>query len=463
MRTKLAMFGGQPTVPREQRNVEWPVITQSEQDALLRVLKSGKFTTSAKGEVEIHELEQEWAQFIGSRYAVAVSNGTCALALSLAAVGIQPGDEVIVPALSFVASGLAPLYQLAIPVFVDVDPHTFNIDPQQIEAKITPRTRAIMPVHLHGLPADMDEILALARKYDLFVIEDAAQAQGALYKGRVVGSLGVIGAFSLNVEKNIPTCGEGGLMTMDDPALYQKCKMLRQFGEDVDGQTQRLYVSDILGWNNKMASLQAAFTRCQLQRFPAEQAKRDRNVTAFLDKLAELPGVIVPASAQDRTHVWHIVRLRFDPNAAGLEGISAGRFRRALRRALSTEGVPISQYQLIPLPGQPVFQSQQGFGQGYPWALAGVAPQIYDIQDYPNTLAIIEDSLTLRRVHLHPDAGPALATYADAFYKVWENLDQVARMAKSLPYEAPWQAILERRHITTGGALPQSQKVAVYE
>lgn len=449
MAAKLAMFGGSPTIPADQRHVVWPVVTQTEQAAMQRVLASGKFTISAKDEQEVSGLEHEWASFTETRYAVGVSNGTCSLGLALAALGVQPGDEVLVPALSYIASALAPLYQLAIPVFVDVDPFTFNIDLQHLAAKITPRTRAIIPVHMHGLPADMDEINALAMQHGLVVVEDAAQAQGARYRDRMVGSLGAIGSFSLNVEKNIPTCGEGGLLTMDDPELYHKCRMMRLLGEDIDSQPQRTYISHMLGWNYKLSSVQAAFTRCQLQRYPQDQAQREANVGHLLARLAELPGIVVPTTPDDRTHVWHIVRLRFDPAAAGLEGISPGQFRHALQRALVAEGVPLAHYQMTPLCGHPVFQLQEGYGGGYPWTMPGALPQRYEIEDYPNTLAIIEDSLVLRRAHLNPGSGPLLELYADAFVKVWEDLERIGRIARSMPYQPPWEKIARRDQAAT--------------
>src|SRR5690242_13686738 len=169
MKPKLAMFGGTPAVRPEHRRLEWPVVTQAERDAVMRVLDSGKFTVGAKDEQEIHGLEREWAEFCDTRHAVAVNSGTVALELALAALGLQPGDEVIVPALSYVATAMAPLYALAIPVFVDIDPVTFNMDVSQIEGKLTDRTRAIVPVHLGGLPAEMDEIRTLARQHGLFV------------------------------------------------------------------------------------------------------------------------------------------------------------------------------------------------------------------------------------------------------------------------------------------------------
>lgn len=339
MSAKLAMFGGSPAVPPQYRRLEWPVVTDADREAILRVLDSRKFTVGSKEEPEISSLEREWAAFAGTRFAVSTNSGTCSLAIALAGLGIQPGDEVIVPALSYVATAMAPLYQMAIPVFVDIDPVTYNIDVRQLEAKITERTRAIIPVHLHGLPADMDEILALARKHDLLVIEDAVQAQGARYKGRPPGSLGNAGVFSLNVEKSIPTCGEGGLITTDDPELADRFRSLRVLGEDLSTE-ERLYVSNRIGSNMKLSSVLAAFTRCQLSRFSDYQARRDRNIAAFLGRLSELPGIRLHSVPADRTHVWHMLRLRFDPEAAGLSDISAGRFRQA-RRAAYTCSTPV--------------------------------------------------------------------------------------------------------------------------
>jgi dTDP-4-amino-4,6-dideoxygalactose transaminase len=458
MKSKLAMFGGSQAVPKELRQVQWPVVTAADKEAVLRVFDSGKFTPTSDGEQEAHALEEEWARMVGTRYAAGVSNGTAALALALAALGVEPGDEVLVPAFSFIASAMAPLYQLAIPVFVDVDPRTFNLDPQKIEEKITPRTRAIIPVHFHGLPADMDEILAIARRHRLFVIEDVAQAPGATYKGRAVGALGDIGAFSLNVQKNIPTCGEGGLVTTDDPVLHEKMVMLRQFGEVIKEREDRSYLSHMLSWNYKLNSVQAAFTRSQLARYPEYQAAREKNLVALLARLGQLPGLVVPHVPPDRTHVYHIVRLRLDPAAAGLSDVAPGPFRQAVRRALRAEGVPISQYQLTPLPGQYPFQTREGYGRGLPWTLPGVAPQRYAIEDYPNTLAVIEDSLTLQRRHLNPESGPLLQSYADAFEKIWQDLERIGRMAQSTAYEAPWEAIA-RQGPYVPGAVPQAAAV----
>jgi dTDP-4-amino-4,6-dideoxygalactose transaminase len=437
---KLAMFGGRPTVRPEYRRLEWPVVTEADRAAVGRVLDSRKFTVGARNEAEIHGLEEEWAQFCDTRYAVSVNSGTVALELALAALGLAPGDEVIVPALSYVATAMAPLYSLAVPVFVDIDPVTFTIDVARIEERITDRTRAIVPVHLGGLPADMDEILALARKYDLLVVEDAVQAQGGTYRGRTCGSIGDAGVFSLNVEKSIPTCGEGGLVVTDRADVAERVRSMRVLGEDLSTE-ERLYVSATRGSNLKLSSVLAAFTRTQLARFWAYQEKRDVNTPVFVDRLAALPGIVAPTVPDDRTHMWHMLRFRFDPEAAGLAGVTPGRFRAALRRALLAEGVPLTHYQIIPLPGQPVFQDRCAFGNGLPWSLPGTNPRRYDLADYPVTCQVIEDSLCLRRMHLNPDAGPALAEYATAFERVWDNLEHVARYARSMPYQPPWHAV----------------------
>jgi dTDP-4-amino-4,6-dideoxygalactose transaminase len=437
---KLAMLGGPRAVPKDLARVEWPIITDDDRAAVLRALDSGKLISNAEGEQEVKGLEAEWAARIGARHCAAVSNGTSAIQLALGALGIGPGDEVIVPALSFIASALAPLHQLAVPVFCDVDPVTFNIAPDRIEERISPRTRAILVVHLHGLPADMDEIDAVAARHGLDVIEDAAQAHGTTYRGRPVGTIGRIATFSLNVAKNLPTCGEGGLVTTDEPALHESVVMARQFGEALEDGEERSYVHHVLGWNHKLNPIQAAFTRSQLARFDEYGELREHNVTRFLGRLTQLPGVRVPGCPADRSHAWHILRFRFDAAALGLDGVQPGALRKALHRALRAEGVPMSQYQQVPLPGQKVFQVRDGFGHGVPWTLPGLPEPRYDVRDYPSTLAVIEDSLTLQKRHLNPFATEALERYADGFEKVWENLDVVGKFARSMPYEPAWQA-----------------------
>jgi dTDP-4-amino-4,6-dideoxygalactose transaminase len=436
---KLAMLGGTRAVPRELAHVEWPIITDEDRAAVLRALDSGKLISNADGEREVTGLEADWAARVGVAHCAAVGSGTSALQLALMALGVGPGDEVLVPALSFIASALAPLHQLAVPVFVDVDPVSFNLSPADMERRITDRTRAVIVVHLHGLPADMDEIGAVATRRGLAVVEDAAQSQGVAYGGRQVGSIGRVGCFSLNVAKNLPTCGEGGLVTTDETALHETVVMARQFGEVLKEGEERSYVSHVLGWNHKINVVQAAFTRSQLTRFDEYRRGREATVRRFLGRLAGLPGLRVPMCPDDREHAWHILRFRFDAAAMGLDGVAPGAVRRALHRALRAEGVPVSQYQLVPLPAQKVFQDRTGYGRGYPWAVPGLPEQRYDVEEYPATIEVIEDSLTLQKRHLNPFAGEQLERYADGFEKVWANLDVVANIARSMDYRPAWR------------------------
>lgn len=426
--SKLAALGGAPAVPRDRRRVDWPVIEDEDRKAVACALDGGHLVSNSNGANPVSDLEEHWARQFGFSHCVAVSNGTAALSLALAALGVGPGDEVIVPALSFIATGLAPVHQMAVPVFADIDPVTFNLDPDDVERRITARTAAIIPVHLHGAPADMDRIMDIARRYGLAVVEDAAQAPGATHRGRPVGAIGAAGAFSLQVTKNIPTCGEGGLVVTGDADLAEKVRRGRQFGEVIESGRDRDYVSYGLGWNHKMNAIQAAFTDSQLTRFDEYEAARQRNITDFLGRLARLPGLCVPTAPPDTTHAWHILRFRFDPAAFGLDPARPTALRSALRRLLRAEGVPMSQYQLMPLPDQKVFVDRVGFGGGYPWSVTGAAGPFAD-QDHPVTRAVIADSLTLQKRHLNPGSGELLGHYADAFEKVWGQRDLVATLA----------------------------------
>lgn len=426
--SKLAAFGGTAAVPKDRRHVDWPLIEDEDRKAILDALEGARLVSNSDGANPVSTLEENWARRFGFDHCVAVSTGTAALSLALAALGVGPGDEVIVPALSFIATGLAPVHQMAVPVFADVDPVTFNLDPDDVQRRITARTAAIIPVHLHGAPADLDRITDIARRHGLAVIEDAAQAPGATHRGRPVGGIGDAGAFSLQVTKNIPTCGEGGLFVTRNAELAESVRKGRQFGEVIESGRERDYVSYGLGWNHKMNAIQAAFTNSQLTRFDEYERARQSNIAEFLARLAVLPGLRVPTALAGTTHVWHILRFRFDPAAFGLDAVRPEALRSTLRRLLRAEGVPMSQYQLMPLPDQKVFVDRVGFGAGYPWVVTG-APAPAAGEGYPVARAIIADSLTLQKRHLHPGSGDLLRLYADAFEKVWANTDMVTTLA----------------------------------
>lgn len=433
---KLALAGGLPTIDRTTILPPWPQTTPEDEQSVLEALRNRDLTSLSFGG-SVERLEIAWALWLECAHCVAVSNGTAALKLALAAMDIGEGDEVIVPALSFIASAFAPLHVGAQPVFADIDPVTFNMDPGQVEERITDRTRALMVVHLHGLAADMDRLLCIARRYDLRVIEDAAQAHGAAYKGRKVGAIGDVGVFSLNVSKNLPTCGEGGLITTNDSGVAERIRMLRQFGEPLKRGNTRLYQHEDIGWNDKLGGVQAAYTLSRLRRFQEENARRAENVAQFLKRLKGLPGLVIPSAPADCEHVWHILRFRANSEAAGLGGVASSVFQIAVQRALRAEGVPVGPYQRMPLPAQPVFSATARTGMSR--LGQKITPTPFNPEDFPICCDVIGDSFTLQRVHLNPGAGQLLSAYADAFEKVFSrHLDHVRRIAGAAKYTPPW-------------------------
>lgn len=274
-----------------------PVFNGNEKKYLNECIDTGWI--SANGRFII-EFEKQFAEFCGTRYALACANGTVTLHLILLAIGIEPGDEVIMPTLTYIATANAVRYCGAVPVFVDSEPGSWNIDPAKIEEKITPKTKAIMPVHLYGLPADMQPIMEVAQRHKLLVIEDAAEAHGALYYGKRVGSIGHVSSFSFFGNKII-TCGEGGMITTDDRALYETMKILRSQG----GDPLKRYWHTVVGYNYRMTNMQAAVGLGQLENIQWHLEQRQRIAKLYERRLPELAGYVevqnIPA---DTTHVY---------------------------------------------------------------------------------------------------------------------------------------------------------------
>lgn len=271
----------------------------------------------------VARFEEEYARFCDTKYCIAVANGTDSLWLSLLALGVGPGDEVITVPMTFMATAEAITYAGAKPVFVDIDPKTFTIDVARIEAAITPRTKAIMPVHLFGQCADMDPILAIAKKHGLFVVEDAAQAQGTLYKDRKAGSMGNAGSFSFYPGKNLGAWGEAGAVTTNDPQLAERIKMFREHGQ------KKKYFHDVVGWNARMDGLQAAVLRVKLKYLDKANDGRRRAAARYDALLASTPGVTPPREAAYGRHIYHVYATRVGRRdavlqALGERGVSAG-------------------------------------------------------------------------------------------------------------------------------------------
>lgn len=274
-------------------------------EAVLGVLESGRFILGP----DVSALEQEVAEYLGVKHAVGVASGTDALVLALRAIGVEPGDEVIVPTFSFFATAGTVMTLGARPAFVDIHPETYLMDVAAIEAVITSKTKAIIPVHLYGQPADMDEIMAIAGEHGLKVIEDNAQAFGAEYKGRKTAGTGDVGCLSFFPSKNLGGYGDGGMVTTNDDGIAEKVRMLRVHG------WKKKYFPEMLGYNSRLDEIQAAILRVKLKYLDAWNTRRVEIAHEYSRHLGAL-GLRVPVEAPDRTHVYHLYMVAFDERDA---------------------------------------------------------------------------------------------------------------------------------------------------
>lgn len=326
--------------------------------AIAGVIRSGDFIL---GE-ELTRFEQEFAEYSGVAHAVGVDTGISALELSLRALEVGPGDEVITAANSFIASA-SPISMVgARPVLVDVDPRTYNIDVNAIERALTPRTKAIVPVHLYGQPAEMDPILDLARSRGIYVLEDACQAHGARYKGRRVGSLGNVAAFSFYPAKNLGAYGDGGMVVTNDHTIAERVRMLRNYGQRVK------YHHDLLAFNRRLDTLQAAILRVKLRRLDDWNAARHRAAAAYA-RLLRGSDVIAPAELDDVEHVYHLYVVR-------------ARDRDAVRARLADEEIATGIHYPIPIHLQPPYR-ELGYHVGDFPVTERYAEEILSLPMYP--------------------------------------------------------------------------------
>lgn len=322
---KLAYFGGEPV--RKTMPQQIVVAGREEADAVAKVIASGRISALSNDIVE--EFEKDFATYTGTKHAVAVNSGTAALHVALAALGVGPGDEVIVPPYTFIATASAVIQQNAVPVFADIDSATLNIDPAQVERKITKRVKAIIPVHLFGLPAAMKELNRIGRKHGVPIIEDACQAHGATYGGKKVGSIGDMGCFSLQESKNI-TAGEGGVITTDSDKLAKQCRIIRHIGMAAKYQ----YVT--LGYNYRLTAMGAAFAKAQLGRIDEFNAHRRGMADIYREGLRGLPLEMIaePDGSRSAYHLFPVTLSKeVAPTAAKMKKIHA---------MITAENVPAS-------------------------------------------------------------------------------------------------------------------------
>jgi dTDP-4-amino-4,6-dideoxygalactose transaminase len=367
---------------RDRPFTSWPIHGEPEKARLLSALGSGRWGRLDGDEVA--EFETRFAAMHGCREAIAVVNGTVSLRLSLVAAGLEAESEVIIPPYTFFSTASAVIEANMVPVFADVDLGTFNLDPQAVEAAITPRTRAIIPVHFAGQPADMDAIMVIARKHKLLVIEDAAHAHAATYKGRPSGSLGDLASFSFQSSKNL-TCGEGGIITTNDEKLAAKCRSLHNCGRIPTGVW---YEHHVISGNYRLGELQGALLNAQLERLEEQTKTRDGNGKYLAEKIAALPG-LHPQERPDycTRHAYHLFMMRVVEQELGVP-------RATVIEALRAEGIPCSPGYGYSLPQQPMFRNR---------AFGPYLPRIADTLDYervkcPNSdLLCREQSLWLEQ------------------------------------------------------------------
>lgn len=359
MNNKLALLGGQKV--RQKPFPPHPIIGDEEKKAVLEVLESGKLSTfiAQPGEFflggeKIKQFEKEFASYIGVKYAVAFNSATSALHAAVAACGTKAGEEVIVPPYTFTSTATCALMHNAIPVFADIKSDIFCIDPASIEKAISPRTKVIIPVHLFGHPADIDEIIGIARKHNLKVIEDCAQAPGATYKGKPVGTFGDCGVFSFQETKNIMTA-EGGMLVTDDEQIAEIARMVRNHGEVVlESQKQRTYRADILGWGYRMTELEAALGIEQLKKLGKLNSQRIELADYLSEKLAPFDGLTPPVVYPFVKHVYYAFAVKFDEEKIGVP-------RDLFVKALVAEGIPFGAGYVKPLYLNPIYHENKPF------------------------------------------------------------------------------------------------------
>ncbi|MBI5948020.1 MAG: DegT/DnrJ/EryC1/StrS family aminotransferase [Chloroflexi bacterium] len=407
-----ALLGGTPAVTAALP--PWPLVDAEALAEITRVITE-ETLCPVGAEGTQGDFERAFAALHGRKFALAVNGGTAALMLALHGAGVQPGDEVICSPFTWGASVSCVLQNLAIPIFADIDRNTFTLDPASIEAKITPRTKAIVVVHIFGFPADMTRIMEVAKRHNLAVIEDCAQAHGGKHAGRLVGSWGTVGAFSLQASKNL-TGGEGGILVCDDRVVYERAMSMGT-------HPQRLYAElelpefrekiDSLAFNYRMHSMSAAMANVQLKYLEQWTLARGRNARDLYDQVRDLPFIEIPAELPETDrHAYYNIPFVYRPGIIPLS-------RTEFVEALKAEGVNAGIYVRVPLYLRPRFQNHDYFGRGYPWAIAD-EPVVYHKGDCPVAEAMAHVEFQVGG-NYYVDSPELMAQVAAAMRKVGEQ------------------------------------------
>lgn len=417
----LALLGGAPV--RRTPFPKDPTIGPQERDAGLAVLERGVLSQflgedspDFYGGPQIRAVEEEFARAFAVPYAVTTNSATTALQTTLAAVGVEPGDEVIVSPFTMSASAATIVAISAIPVFADINPQTYCLDPLSVRRRITPQTKGIMAVDIFGQPAHWDELHAIAREHDLVIVEDAAQAAGATYRGRPAGTLGDAGVLSLNYHKIIQA-GEGGIILTSDRRIATRAQLIRNHGEAVVERFDPSDIGGIVGSNFRMTEIGAAIARVQLTRLPARFERRASLCAHLAERLGGLPGVLPPLLDEGATSTYYVFAVRLDVATLGVS-------RATIVRALAAEGIPFSEGYVRPLYLQPMYQRRIAYGtKGHPWTSGQYAGTV----SYEPGLCPVAERLHFRELILgdfgaSPQTSTDMDDVARAFQKVIDAL-----------------------------------------
>ena len=422
---KLAINGGTPVI--KQGTIKaWPPVDEIDHKMVLAALDGGSHAFGP----DCKAFQEEFAAYTGNKYAIFTNSGTAALHMCVVASGISAGDQVIVTSYSWSSSATCILHHNAIPVFVDIDYATMNMDVNKIEALITPKTKAIIAVNLHGLTCDFDALRKIATKYNLKLIEDSCQGHGAKFHGVNTGKLGDCAAFSFNQNKCLCS-GEGGMFVTDSEEMYKKALQLWSFGETATPLESRDYHSYALGWMYRGNNLTAAFGRAQLSKMGRYFETLQQNAAVLSAKLAGIKGNIAPIQPEGYLHNWYNYTNRVDMAAIGWTGKPAVA-RDAIMKALQAEGVPVGIWQRFILPDMTVFKAKNAYGGGCPWSCPfadGLGEKVvYDPAAFPVAQKHCDTHFGMT-VPLRAPNGPEIAEMVgDAFQKVYDNLSELKEL-----------------------------------
>jgi perosamine synthetase len=416
--TRLAILGGTPAIGPDVHFRTWPQTTAQDEALVLESLRQDHHAYGP----HVQALEREFAAWNGNMHCMATNSGTSALHMCVAACGVEAGDEVITTALSWTSSATAIIHHSAVPVFVDVDWTSMHLDPAQIEAVICDRTRAILVVHYWGVSCDMDPILDVARRHGLAVIEDACQAHGATYRGRRVGTMGDVGAFSLNQNK-VLCGGEGGLFVTNDDQLFKRGRAVAAFSDMRPLEAGRDYDDYGLGWMYRTSDLPAAFALSQLRNLNVTNAQALANWRQLYTLLDGTPHLVPPFSTDERPTNGYAYVWRVDPAYARERGVPLRNLTEGIVAALKAEGVGMAQANWL-LPAHSVFQAKNAFGHGAPWTYAR-SEVSYDLAQYPVAQDCVDTCLWNVNTHRPPNGDVPVRALAAAVRKVFERLDEV--------------------------------------